>query len=90
MTLIKALCLILLLALGTPPACSHFTERGRQKRVYAKHLKKKKIARERRKARLHGKVRKSPPPELMTPSEPREVTPMAESPRAVPSDPNNQ
>ena len=48
----KSLCLILLLALSTTPACSRFTAGGRQERAYAKYQKKLRVNREPRLAKL--------------------------------------
>lgn len=48
----KSLCLILLLALCTTPACSNFTAGGRQERAYAKYQKKLKAPRDSRLAKL--------------------------------------
>lgn len=48
----KSLCLILLLALMTTPACSRFTAGGRQERAYAKYQKKLRAPHESRLAKL--------------------------------------
>ena len=77
---------ILFLALSITPACSHFTVRGRQDRTYAKHLKKLRIDRERRLARLRRDVPKIPSPEAMAPSEPQVTIQISEGPEAPPSD----
>lgn len=84
----KSLCLILFLALSTTPACSHFTARGRQERTYTKYLKKLRIDRQRRQARLRHDEAKIPSPRATVPSEPRETT--SAGPQAVPGDPDNQ
>jgi hypothetical protein len=48
----KSLCLILLLAVMTTPACSRFTAGGRQERAYAKYQKQLRAPRESRLAKL--------------------------------------
>lgn len=48
----KSLCLILLLAVMTTPACSRFTAGGRQERAYAKYQKKLQGNRERHTSKL--------------------------------------
>jgi hypothetical protein len=93
----KSLCLVLLLALGTVPACSHFSAAGRQERVYAKqqrayakYLKQMRGESAKRQARVRQDLPKMPRPEAMTPSEPQETTEMSEGPQAVSSDSDYQ
>jgi hypothetical protein len=86
----KSFCLILFLAVGTLPACSHFTENGRRQHAYAKQMKKIRVDREHRMAELHKKAPKMPPKEMMVPSEPRESVQMSEGPQSVTSSPDNQ
>ena len=86
----KSLCLILFLALSATPACSRFTARARQDRAYTKYVRKSKIERERRQARLHNEKAKMPRPDTVEPSEPLETTQTQEGPQAVPSDQDNQ
>jgi hypothetical protein len=82
----KSLCLILFLALGSIPACSHSSAGGRQNRTYAKHLKKMRGERDRQRARLAKTKPKLPSPDTMVPSEPQEMTEISEGPQAVPGD----
>jgi hypothetical protein len=85
----KSLCFALLLALSTTPACSHFSAPKRRERAYARYIKKMRVDRDRRLARLRrSEARPLPqtPPEL----EPRETTQMSEAPQAVPRDSDNQ
>jgi hypothetical protein len=86
----KSLYLILFLALGTLPACSHFTANGRRQLAYARQVKKIRVNRERRMAELHKKAPKMPPKEMMVPSEPRETIQRSEGPQSVTSSPDNQ
>jgi hypothetical protein len=64
----KSICLVLLLALGTP-GCSMFTKSGRMDRAYYKQLKQVKVAREKRRKQViqHQRatmpsLRNTPPP----------------------------
>jgi hypothetical protein len=72
----KALCLVLLLALSTP-GCSRFSKSARTERAYYKHLKQATVAREKRRKQLlqHQRVpmpslRNSPPPVQQETTEP--------------------
>ena len=49
--LIKALCLVLLLALSMP-SCSRFSKSSRDQHAYAKYIKKSKAAREKERERV--------------------------------------
>ena len=79
----KSLCLVLLLALSTTPACSHFSAPKRRERAYASYMKKMRSDRDRRLARLRRSEATSLP---QTPPvlEPRDTTQMSEAPQAVP------
>lgn len=85
----KSLCLALLLALSTTTACSHFTSPRRQERAYARYIKKMRVDRDRRLARLRRSEAR-PLPQTPPVLEPRETTQMSEAPPAVPKDSDNQ
>ncbi len=59
-------------------------------RTYARHLKKMGVERDRRRAQWSKAAPKLPPPDLMVPSEPQEMTEISEGPQAVPSDLNGE
>ena len=85
MSRLKALCFVLLLAMSVSlPACSHFTASGRMDRAYYKHMKKIRVARERRRARMAKEIAKMPKPNA-TPEMPLMTTTTMEGPAAVPS-----
>jgi len=85
----KSLCLILLLALATSPACSRFTASGRRERAYANYIHKSQTDQARRQAKFRKEKAKMPrqAPES---SEPRETTQTSEGPQAAPRDSGNQ
>lgn len=88
----KALCLILILAVSATTGCSHFSSASRQERAYAKYVKKSKIEREKRQAAFIKEKAKIPEPGTET-SEPQEIaqaTQTAEGPQAESSEPSNQ
>lgn len=63
----KSLCLVLLLALSTP-ACSRFTQSGRDRAYYNRQLKQVKVAREKRRKKLITHQRAEMPSLRSTPS----------------------
>ena len=82
----KSLCLILILALCSTPACSRFSSSARNERAYAKYLRKSSSAHQKRQARFRKEKSKMPSPESMMPSEPRVTMEAVESPQSVSSD----
>ena len=81
----KSLSLVLLLALCSAPACSHFTARGRMDRAYARQMKHVRVARERRMSRMRHELAKMPKPQQMPLSEPQISTQTSEGPQSVTS-----
>jgi hypothetical protein len=63
---------------------------GGQSKAYAKYIQKSKDEREKRRVQLAKQKGKLPPPDTMTPSEPRESTEISEGPQAIPSDSGNR
>jgi len=62
---------------------------GGQSKAYAKYVQKSRADRDKREAKLAKQKSKLPPPEAMTPSEPRETTEISQGPQAVPRDSGN-
>jgi hypothetical protein len=85
---VKSLCLILFLAIGATPGCSHFSSSARQQRAYAKYVRKSAIVREKRQKQFRQEKAKIPP--APAPSEPQVTMETSEAPQAVPSDSSNQ
>jgi hypothetical protein len=83
----KSLCLILLLAIGATPGCSHFSSSARQQRAYAKYVRKSAIVREKRQKQFRQEKAKIP---ATAPSEPQVTMETSEGPQSVPGDSNNQ
>jgi hypothetical protein len=80
----KALCFALLLVLSlSVPACSTFTASGRMDHAYKKHMKKIRVAKERRRKRMARDIAKIPKPNA-TPEMPV-MTTTVEGPQAFPS-----
>jgi hypothetical protein len=85
---VKSLCLILLLAIGATPGCSHFSSSARQQRAYAKYVKKSAIVREKRQKQFRQEKAKIPPAPAQ--SEPQVTMETSDAPQAAPSDSSNQ
>jgi hypothetical protein len=83
----KSLCLILFLAIGAMPACSHFSSSARQQRAYAKYVRKSGMVRVKRQKQFRQEKAKIP---ATAPSEPQITTEVSEAPQTAPSDSNNQ
>ena len=83
----KSLCLILFLAIGATPGCSHFSSSARQQRAYAKYVQKSANVREKRQKQFRREKAKIP---ASAPSEPQITTEVSEAPQIGPSDSNNQ
>lgn len=85
----KALYLILFLAISTTPACSRFTASGRRERAYAKYIHKSQADHAKRQARIRKEKARIPKPGEEQ-SAPREMAQSQEGPQAVPRDPDSQ
>lgn len=86
---LQALCFTLLLALSASlPACSHFTASGRMDRAYNKHMKKIRVAKERRRERMAREIAKMPKA-TDTPQIPL-TTATEEGPQAMPRQESNE
>jgi len=83
----KSICLILFLAIGAMPGCSHFSSSARQQRAYAKYVRKSGVVREKRQKQFRQEKAKIPP---TAPSEPQITAEVSEAPQTAPSDSNSQ
>jgi hypothetical protein len=85
---VKSLCLILFLAIGATPGCSHFSSSARQQRAYAKYVRKYATGREKQQKKFLKEKSKIPP--ATAPSDWQVTAEASEAPQAVSSDSSNQ
>jgi hypothetical protein len=85
---VKSLSLILFLAIGAMPGCSHFSSSARDQRAYAKYVRKSATVRE--KQQKHFLQEKSEIPPEPAPSDWQVTAETVEAPQAVSSDSGNQ
>jgi len=82
---VKLFCLILILAIGATPGCSHFSSSARQQRAYAKYIRKSSMAHQKRQAKFRQEKAKIPQPDDTAQAELISME-TQEGPQAVPGD----
>jgi hypothetical protein len=86
---VKLFCLILFLAIGATPGCSHFSSSARQQRAYAKYVRKSSFAHQKRHAQFRQEKARIPQQDDAAQTEQISME-TQEGPQAVPGESNSE